>query len=148
MKKIITIIFLFASIGLFAQNYESGFKDLIWGTALEEVQNQFTASSNKIPPFKGYDKVNDDLSFEGITAHSITYGFKKGMLGGINVVINNTDLENIVSVFSERYGDPKKTDTPFLVNYEWHMEKFRIAMTYLPTKPGDANVTIGISKRK
>ncbi|MCK5169054.1 MAG: hypothetical protein KAQ75_04170 [Bacteroidales bacterium] len=148
MKKLATIIFLFASIGIFAQNYETGFKDLAWDTALEDVQDQFTASNNKIPPFKGYDKVNDDLSFEGITAQTITYGFKKGKLGGVNVVIKNSELEQLVSVITERYGDPKKTDTPFLVNYEWHMEKFRFTITYLPTKPGDANVTMGISKRK
>lgn len=147
MKTILLLTFAVFSFGLFAQDYSKGFKDMDWGTKLSEVSDQFTKSDNKIPPLKGYDKNDEDLSFEGFMAELITYGFKKEALKGVNIVIKDEKLDELVQLWTERYGDPKVTEAGFLKNFEWHKDKFRLTISHFPNKAGDANTTIGIAAK-
>jgi len=147
MKNIFIIFIISISTSLFAQDYSVGFKNINWGTALEEMSDQFTKSENKIPPLKGYDRINEDLKFEDFTAELITYGFKSDKLKGVNILIKDEHLDHLIQTWTERYGDPKITDAGFLKNYEWHMDTFLIAVTHFTKKEGNANTTIGISQK-
>ena len=147
-KSILIMLVLFLSSGLFAQNDIDGFRGLKWGTPFSDLSEKLVPSKNKTPGFKGYDMKDENFSFEGITAHTITYVFKKNLLYGVNIGVFNKDLDKLVAVFTGKYGDPKVTDTPFLVNYEWHLEKTDIAITNFPTNKSDKSTTIAIGKKK
>jgi hypothetical protein len=147
MKSLFITLFILSSFTILAQDYNMGFKNLNWGTTLEEVSDQFTKSENKVPPMKGYDKINEDFTFEDITAEMITYGFKKEKFKGVNILIKDEHLNQLIELWTTKYGEPKLTDAGFLKNYEWHLESFRMTISHFPQKDGDANTTIGIMQK-
>lgn len=143
MKKYFTILLLLCSTIIYSQEQIEGFGGWKWGTPLADIESQLKKSSNKLPGYASYDKIDDDLNFEGLQARLITYGFKKKALKVVNIGINNADLDKIVEIFTSKYGEPKKTETPFLTNWEWHINSADISIAYLPSKK-ENGVTIGI----
>ena len=149
MKKLIFILLFFTTLtGLKAQVDVDGFRNWKWGMDYSELSSRLRSSSNRLPRFKTYDKISENYNFEGIKAHSITYGFRDGIFSGVSIGIKNTDLDHIVSVFTTKYGKPKKIDTAIVVNYDWHSKSGDISITYLPLLKGNKHTTIGISKKK
>lgn len=147
MKSIFILVLTFISLHVISQDYSKAFKNWAWGTILEENSEKFTKSENNVPPLKAYDYVDEDFSFEGITAEMITYGFKRSELKGVNILIKDEYLNQLVQKWTEKYGDPKFTDAGFLKNYEWNKDDFRLTISHFPEKEGDANTTIGIMKK-
>jgi len=122
-----------------------GFRGINWGTPLSELGDKMVKSENSVPPYDGYDMKTEDFNYLGVTARLITYGFKKGKFMAVNIGIYKKDLEKIVSVYTKQYGEPKKVDAFIFKNYEWHLKNVDIGITSFP---GEANTTIGISKRE
>lgn len=147
MKKYLVFLILISSSIVYSQEQITGFGGWEWGTPLVDVESQLTKSSNKLPGFAAYDKINEELTFEGLDARLITYGFKKKVFRAVNIGLKNSDLDKIVEIFTEKYGEPKKTETPFLTNWEWHISSADMSITYLPSKKEDG-VTIGIKGKK
>ena len=150
MKSIILFLSFLLLLGFcFAEEKAEGdFRDLTWGTPFSELQDQLVKSSNKMPRFKSYELKNDVLEYEGIAVHLISYGFRKGKLEAVSVGLYNKDVEAVVAVLTEKYGEPKKVETPLLMNWEWHPERSDIAVSYFPTKKGDKGAAIGFSKSR
>ncbi|MFC2120150.1 hypothetical protein ACFLTI_00990 [Bacteroidota bacterium] len=147
-KALLAFMLAVFSIGLFGQSDINGFRDWDWDIEFSTVSRDLTPSKNKLPRFKAYDKKTENLSFEEITAHLITYGFKNGKFAAVNIGIFNKDLDHIVKVFTKNYGKPRKVDTPFLMNYEWHLKSADISISHFPSKKGEKNTSIGISKKR
>jgi len=147
-KSLLLLVFAVLSFGLFAQSNINGFRNWKWDKKISEVSEDLISSKNKLPRFNAYDKKSEDFHFQGLIAHLITYGFRDGKFAAVNIGIYNKDLDNIVKIFTKKYGKPRKVDTPFLVNYEWHLKSSDISITYLPSKKGDKNTSIGISKKR
>ncbi len=143
MKKYFTILFLLCSTITYSQKQIDGFRGWKWDTPLEDIESQLKKSSNKLPRYAAYDKIDEDLTFEGLQARLITYGFKKKKLKVVNIGLKNTDLDKIVKIFTKKYGKPKKTETPFFTNWEWHISTADMSISYFPSKKEDG-VTIGI----
>lgn len=149
MKKLLFILLLFVPFtGLIAQADVDGFRNWKWGLEYSEVAKRLTPSKNRLPRFTAYDKLSENYHFEGIKAHLINYGFRDDIFSGVNIGIFNKDLDHIVKVFTKKYGEPKKIDTPVVINYEWHLKSGNISITYLPFKKGNKNTSIGISKKR
>jgi hypothetical protein len=73
------------------------------------------------------------LSFEGIEVDNIIYLFKRNSFVAATVAMHNDNLENIVALFTSKYGEPTVTDAFVLTNYEWHISTVDIAITHLPS---------------
>jgi hypothetical protein len=143
MKKYLPILLLLCFTLSFPQEQIDGFRGWKWGTPLEYVESQLKKSSNKLPGFVAYEKINENLTYEGLKARLITYGFKKKKFKAVNIGLKNADLDKIVAIYTKKYGEPKKTETPFFTNWEWHISTADISVAYFPSKKEDG-VTIGI----
>jgi len=111
-----------------AIDYAKGFRDMEWGASLSDWENLLQKSKNKIRPFKGYDRTGENLNWEGITAKSITYGFRRGKFGGLNIGFADKDVAAVLDAFSEKFGKPKKTNLFIMTNYEWHTDDLDISL--------------------
>lgn len=147
MKKYFVFLLLLFSTLIYSQEQLDGFRDWKWGTMLKDVESQLKKSSNKLPGFAAYDKIDEDLKFEGLEVRLITYGFKKKVFRAVNIGVKTSDLDKIVEIFTKKYGEPKKTETSFLTNWEWHLNSADMSITYFPTAKEDG-VTIGIKGKK
>ncbi len=147
MKGIVFIFLMFTCTLISAQEEIEGYGDWKWGTLYTDVQDELVVSSNKLPGFKAYDKKNETLEFEGLKARLITYGFKKGEFWVVNIGLYSEDMGEIVEIFTNKYGEPLKTETPFLTNYEWHINSADFSISYFPSK-GNEGLTIGIKGKK
>jgi hypothetical protein len=146
VKCLLAIIFIFsilfvpcAAIAEDAIDYRVGFRDIQWGAALSSLEGRLVKSKNKIPPFKGYEMPNENLSWEGITANSITYGFKNGKFGGLNIGFAKKDFETVLKAFTGKFGSPKKTELFIMTNYEWHTGELDISLIST-SKGGSLNI--------
>jgi len=149
MKKTIFIILFFISFsGIQAQSDAEGFRNWKWGLKYTEVSDRLKPSKNRLPRLKAFDKKSENFNFEGIKVHTISYGFRDELFAGVNIGIYNKDLDHILAVFKKKYGEPRKIDTPILVNYEWHLKSGDISISYFPSKKGSKNTSIGISKKR
>ncbi|MCH8904380.1 MAG: hypothetical protein IIA45_10750 [Bacteroidetes bacterium] len=149
MRAIALLIIFALSTGLlYSQTDLTGFRGIEWGTPFEEISEKLTPSKNKTPGVKGYDMKDNDYNFEGVVAHTMTYGFKKDKFHGVNIGVYNKDLETVVASLTEKYGEPKVTKTPILDNYEWHLPSTSITLTYFMMTKSEEGVTIGFSKSR
>jgi len=149
MKKIIFISLatLFVLL-VFAQQDVDNFRGKKWDTPYSQMSAGLSPSKSKTPGFTGYEKANENYNFEGITAHTIIYLFKKELFVGVSIGIYNKDVAKAVSIFTKKYGEPRVTDTPFLKNYEWYLKSSVIVVSYFPTNQDEKSATIGIRKPK
>ena len=111
-----------------AIDYSVGFRGIQWGTDFDSLKEKLVKSKNKIPPFKGYEIPGDDLSWEGIKANAITYGFRNGKFGGLNVGFAKNDFDTVLKSLTSQFGAPKETNLFIMVNYEWHTDKLDISL--------------------
>ncbi|MBN2521105.1 MAG: hypothetical protein JXB17_11400 [Bacteroidales bacterium] len=147
MKGIVLFVLMIISTLISAQEEIEGYGNWKWGTLYTDVQDELVPSTNKIPGFKAYEKKNETLEFEGLKARLISYAFKNGEFVGINIGLFSEDLEKIVEIFTGKYGEPLKTETPFLTNYEWHINSADISITNLPSS-GNEGLAVGIKRKK
>ncbi|MBT3423992.1 MAG: hypothetical protein HOG05_09115 [Bacteroidetes bacterium] len=147
MQKLFTLIlFIALASSTFAQvNSYNGYK---WGTPYSEMEDKLVPSDNKIPGYKSYEMKNQEMKFEGFTVHTLSYVFKKNVFYGVNIGFYSKDKETILALLTKKYGEPKAVETPFVVNYEWHLEKTAMALTYLPTNQGDKSLSFTMGKKK
>ncbi|MBN2235932.1 MAG: hypothetical protein JW729_00140 [Bacteroidales bacterium] len=149
MKNIFFIVIIFLlPLGMYGQTDigVQGFRGLNWGTLKSDFPFDLVKSKNKIPGHAAFDRVDEDFSFEGIKAHTITYAFDDDVFFAVNIGINKKDLDKVVEKFTAKYGEPKVKDSPIVINYEWFLEKSMISITYLPMLDSDKSVSIGIGK--
>lgn len=124
-----------------------GFRGLKWGSPMSDFSFELVKSKNRIPPYKPFDrKSGEDFMVDGVEAHTITYAFDDELFAAVNIGIEKKDLETIVSAYTLKFGEPIVKDSPIIVNYEWHLEKSMISVTYLPLVEGTKTVSIGIGK--
>jgi len=147
-KALLVLVLAIFNIGLFAQSDISGFRNWKWDLPFSQVSEKLTPSKEKLPRFDAFDKKVEVYNFEDVTAHLITYGFKDDKFTAVNISIYNKDLKHILKVFTKKYGPPKMVDTPFLKKYDWQLKSSDLSITYLPSKKGDKNTSIGISKKR
>ncbi len=108
MKALVTILTILFIGQLYAQDDITGFRGVLWGTPMTEMDGEFIRSTNKVPPYKGYDKKDENFSYEGVTPHSITYGFKKDIFKGVNLGFYDKDLEKLLGILTKKYGEPQE----------------------------------------
>ncbi|MDZ7740413.1 MAG: hypothetical protein U5Q03_01285 [Bacteroidota bacterium] len=145
MKKIFFVILLLTSLGLYAQSID-GFRDWKWGTPFSALEQELVKSKNKIPGFKTFDRIGDMLEFEGCKARLITYGFKKDEFRAVNIGLYPDDIDKIIKVITEKYGEPKVTDLDSVENRVWHLKSAEISIAY--AKSEKDGLTIGIKGKK
>lgn len=149
MKKNFFMLMVFCLPFLLLAQTETdidGFRGLKWDTPKSEFQFELVKSKNKTPGYQGFDRVDEDLTFEGVKAHVITYVFDGETFVGINIGIEKQDLESVLNAFKIKYGEPIVKDTPFLINYEYYLEKTMISITFFPMMEGTKTVSIGMGK--
>lgn len=146
MKAILILVMAVFTCGLFAQEGVDNFRGIQWDTPFDEVSEGMTKSSSKTPGFKGYEKAGDDMNFEGIEAHTVIYLFKKNKFVGASMGITKDQVDDAVALFTEKFGEPKITDTPFLKNYEWVLDKSVAVISYFPTNKSEKSATMAIRK--
>jgi len=120
----------------------------MWDTPFDEVSEGMTKSSSKTPGFKGFEKAGDDMNFEGIEAHTVIYLFKKNKFVGASMGITKGQVDDAVALFTEKFGEPRFTDTPFLKNYEWVLDKSVAVISVFPTNKSEKSATMAIRKPK
>ena len=76
---------------------------------------------------------------EGVTATSITYGFRKGKFGGLNIGFTKKDSTAVIDAFTTKFGNPKKTDLFVVTNYEWHTGSLDISLV-VSSKGASVNI--------
>lgn len=122
-----------------------GFDCELWGTPLDEMQGELVKSKNNTPKLDPYDKVNGKTDYEGIKTATITYCFKNGLFQGVNMALYNKDINKIVKLWTDDFGEPKVVDgAGFFTNYEWHLEGLLLTITYIPKKEDGIGVALGI----
>ena len=148
MKFILSILISAFTLSLSAQEAVDGFRDWKWGISLSEVESKLKPSDNKMPSMKSYElKEGEDLTLEGMELRMISYGFKKDKFEMASIGIYLKDVDALVKMYSEKYGEAKKTDVGFMVNYEWHPSGADISLVRISSGENE-NSVIGIRKSK
>lgn len=140
--------FLITSSIIFAQADIDGFRDYKWDTPFSKMSEGMKATSSKTPGFKGYEKDGDNLTYNGFKAKSIIYLFKKDLFIGVTIALSNDDYDKVVKYYTNKYGESKYTEMPFLKNHEWHSDKSMVTIAFLPTNKDDHSVALSIGKER
>jgi len=147
MKKIIQLVLLVMLCPVvYAQSDLNGFRNFTWDTPFTQMSEGMVKSKSITPGYESYEKTGDNLLFEGLTSRSILYLFKKGLFKGVTIGLYNKDVDVAVQKLTKKYGEPKYTETPFLKNWEWHLNSAIIALSFFPTNKNDESAAIGIRK--
>jgi len=109
-------------------DYSTGFHGITWGATLASQGDKLVESSNSIPPFDGYEKTDENLTWEGVKATGITYGFSDNKFAALNIAFSKNDVDAVVSSLEKKFGKTTKTDLFIMVNYEWHTKQFDISL--------------------
>jgi len=141
------LILLFVSSYSFAQDPITGFRDWDFGLALETVEGDLVKAKNMMPGGKAFTLPDDDLNFEGKEVLEITYVFKKKKFNGVNILLEVKDLDYWIELYTEKYGEPKKVDMSFFINYDWETPTARLSFTHMPSK-GDDGLSMSIMAKK
>ncbi len=147
MKTILILLFASFSSLVLAQTDVDGFRQYKLGTPFEEMSEGMVKSSSLNPGYQGYEKLGDDMMFEGIEAHTIIYMFKKKKLHVVSIGIHNDDVEKAAAALTAKYGDPSFTENAFIKNYEWEFPSSKIVLSHFLTNPSEKSAAIGIRKR-
>ncbi|HPD65139.1 MAG TPA: hypothetical protein P5050_05710 [Bacteroidia bacterium] len=145
IKKLL-IVLLLIPVAAYCQKDIDNFRNYKWDTPFAQMSEGMTPTKSSTPGFKGYEKANDNLMYEGIQAASIIYLFKNGLFTGVTIAIFKKDVPKALANLKAKYGEPKTTQTPFLNNYEWYLEKSVIVLSEFPTNTSEPAASIGIRK--
>lgn len=118
------------------------FRDLKWGTSFEFMKPKLVPSKNKLLGHKAYDRINEDMAFEGIEAHSITYGFKKKELRIVSIGIFGADYKKVLNILEQKYGKARITETAAFINFEWHPGDTDISAIFVIASPDPKNAKV------
>ncbi|MDA3880811.1 MAG: hypothetical protein PF436_10520 [Prolixibacteraceae bacterium] len=145
MKTIYTLLALFMSMGLFAQEELTSFRGWEWGTSYNELESQLTPADTRTTlGMKPFHKIDEELNFEGIDVDNIIYLFKRNKFVAATVAMHNDHLDEIIKVFTEKYGEPKVVEAFVLTNHEWHIPTADIVITKIPSASNGIGVSVQI----
>lgn len=142
------ILLLLINSFAFSQKDIDNFRGHKWDTPFSSMSAGLKPTSSKTPGYKGYEKASENYVFEGITSYSIIYLFKSEKFVGVTIGIKKSDVDKALATLKKKYGEPRVTDTPFLKNYEWYLDKSVIVLSYFPTNQSEESASIGIRKPK
>jgi len=145
MKALLISILVTFSISVSAQSEVTSFRGWDWGISFSDVSNQLAPAKTKTTRgMKPFQKINEELVYEGIEVDNILYLFKNDKFVAGSVAMHNDNINKIVEIFTEKYGEPKKTDAFILVNYEWHIPTADIGIAHISSATGGIGVSIQI----
>lgn len=124
------------------------FRGLKWGSSLEAMKLNLVPSQKELLGYKAYDRSNEDLAFEGIEAHSITYGFKKKELRMVSIGIFGGDFKKVVRNLEQKYGKSTISEKSVFINFEWHLEDTDISATWVIASTDPKNATVNFRSAK
>ena len=145
MKAFLLSLLMVIGITVVAQEQINSFRGWDWGISFEEVSDQLVAAKTKTTMgMKPFNKVNEELKYEGLEVDNIIYLFKKKKFVAATVALHNDNLDNIVEIFTAKYGEPKVTNAFVLTNYEWHISSADIAIAHIPSASKGIGVSVQI----
>lgn len=145
MKVLLLSVLIIMSSSVIAQEELTSFRGWDWGISFDEVSSELTpAKTRTTMGMKPFNKVNEELTYEGIEVDNIIYLFKKQKFVAATVAMHNDNLENIVKIFTTKYGEPKVVDAFVLTNYEWHISTADIAIAHISSASNGIGVSVQI----
>lgn len=129
----------------FAHAQKAGEVPLAFGKSPDQLSGIFVPTGEKIAGLSAYVRADESYEFNGLTAHTVNYGFSNNQLALVQLGLFSKDLNPIVEFLTSNYGKPAVNLTGGLVNYQW--ESGSITAVLLYNKDDGKGIDLSISNK-
>ena len=126
----VTLLLLTITTSLLAyQNEPDGFRNMKWGTSINEFKNLKLLKSAEL---KTYSKANEELIMGDIPLKFIHYDFWNNKLTRVSIRVEKgkTNFTNMVNVFKVKFGIPRYNQYSGSEVYSWDGTDTHITLDY------------------